>query len=87
MKNIIWSTGHIRKLDDIVEAKNCHIQDSKGNRYIDLESGVWATSLGHCNTRVNNIIQSQINKIIHSGFNYSHPIIEKQPKTYWKLLI
>ena len=77
MKNIIWSTGHIRKLDDIVEAKNCFIQDSNGNRYIDLESGVWATSLGHCNARVNNIIQSQINKIIHSGFNYSHPIIEK----------
>ena len=77
MKNIIWTTGHIRKLDDIVEAKNCYIQDSKGNRYIDLESGVWATSLGHCNARVNSIIQSQINKIIHSGFNYSHPIIEK----------
>lgn len=77
MKNIIWSTGHIRKLDDIVEAKNCYIQDSNGNRYIDLESGVWATSLGHCNARVNSIIQSQINKIIHTGFNYSHSIIEK----------
>jgi acetylornithine aminotransferase len=76
MENIIWSTGHIRKLDNIVEAKNCYIQDSNGNRYIDMESGVWATSLGHCNTRVNNIIQSQINKIIHTGFNYSHPIIE-----------
>lgn len=77
MKNIIWSTGHIRKLDNIIEAKNCFIQDSNGNRYIDLESGVWATSLGHCNTRVNNIIHSQINKITHSGFNYCHPIIEK----------
>ena len=77
MKNIIWSSGHIRKIEDIVEAKNCYILDSKGNRYIDLESGVWATSLGHCNTRINSVIQSQINKIIHSGFNYSNPIIEK----------
>jgi len=77
MKNIIWSTGHNRKLDNIVEAKNCYIQDLNGNRYIDLESGVWATSLGHCNARINSIIQSQINKIIHTGFNYSHPIIEK----------
>ncbi len=77
MKNIIWSTGHIQKLDDIVESGNCYIQDSSGNRYIDLESGVWATSLGHCNTRINHVIQSQIHKIMHSGFNYSHPIIEK----------
>jgi acetylornithine/N-succinyldiaminopimelate aminotransferase len=76
MKNIIWSTGHIQKLEDIVEARNCYIQDSKGIRYIDLESGVWATSLGHCNSRINNIIQKQIHKIIHTGFNYTHQIIE-----------
>jgi acetylornithine aminotransferase len=77
MENIIWSTGHIRKIDDVIEAKNCHIKDSKGNTYIDLESGVWATSLGHCHPRINSVIQSQSNKIIHSGFNYCHPIIEE----------
>lgn len=77
MENIIWSTGHIRKIDDVIEAKNCHIKDSKGNTYIDLESGVWATSLGHCHPRINSVIESQIKKIIHSGFNYCHPIIEK----------
>lgn len=77
MKHIIWSVGHNLDLKDIVKAENCHLYDSKGNKYIDLESGVWCTSVGHCNPRVNNIIQSQINKICHSGFCYCNPIIEK----------
>jgi len=77
MENIIWSIGHKLELTDIVKADNCHLYDSKGNKYIDLESGVWCTSVGHCNPRVNAVIQSQINKIIHSGFCYANPVIEK----------
>ena len=77
MKHIIWSIGHNLELIDIVKAENCYLYDSKGNKYIDLESGVWCTSLGHCNSRVNNVIQSQINKIGHTGFCYSNPILEK----------
>ncbi len=76
MKHIIWSIGHNIELHDIVKAENCHLYDSKGNKYIDLESGVWCTSVGHCNQRVNNVIQSQINKISHTGFCYANPIIE-----------
>jgi len=77
MKHIIWSIGHNLELKDIVRADNCYLFDSKGNKYIDLESGVWCTSVGHCNPRVNKVIQSQINKICHTGFYYSNPVIEK----------
>ncbi len=77
MNNIIWSTGHTLELKDIVEADNCYLYDSKGNKYIDLESGVWCTSVGHCNSRVNNVLQIQVSKISHTGFCYCNPIIEK----------
>lgn len=77
MKHIIWSIGHELLLKDIVKADNCHLFDSKGNKYIDLESGVWCTSVGHCHPRINQVIQSQIGKISHSGFCYGNPVIEK----------
>jgi acetylornithine aminotransferase len=76
MKNIVWSTGHPLKLDNIVNSDNCFLFDSKGNKLIDLESGVWCTSVGHNNKRVNDVITSQINKITHTGFCYCNPQIE-----------
>jgi acetylornithine aminotransferase len=76
MKHIIWSTGHQIKFDTIVNSDNCYLFDSKGNKLIDLESGVWCTSVGHNNKRVNDVITSQINKITHTGFCYCHPQIE-----------
>lgn len=63
MNHIVWSIGHKLELEDIVNADNCCLYDTKGNKYIDLESGVWCTSVGHCNLRVNNVIRSQIDKI------------------------
>ncbi len=76
MKNIIWSTGHEIMFNDIVTSNNCYLFDSKGNRLIDLESGVWCTSVGHNNKRVNDVITAQINKISHTGFCYCHPQID-----------
>jgi len=80
MQHINWSTGHKLKFDTIVSSDNCFIFDEKGTRFIDLESGVWCTSVGHNNKRVNTIITSQINKITHTGFCYCHPQIEETAK-------
>jgi len=76
MKNLIWSTGHELIINDIVNARNCELTDSRGNRYIDMESGVWCTSVGHCNPRVNSVMVSQLKKISHTGFNYCNPVVE-----------
>lgn len=76
MKNLIWSTSHELILDDIVKARNCELYDSLGNKYIDMESGVWCTSVGHCNPRINSVMKSQLGKIIHTGFNYCNPVLE-----------
>ncbi len=80
MKNIIWSTGHQLQFENIVNSHNCFLFDSEGNKYIDLESGVWCTSVGHNNKRINKVITSQINKITHTGFCYAHPQIDESAK-------
>lgn len=77
MKSIVWSTGHELKFDNIVDSDNCFLYDANGKKFVDLESGVWCTNVGHNNKRVNNIIASQVNKIIHTGFCYCHPQIEQ----------
>jgi len=76
MKNLIWSTGHELILADIVEARNCEVSDSRGNKYIDMESGVWCTSVGHCNPRINSVMITQLKKVIHTGFNYCNPVVQ-----------
>ena len=77
MKNIIWSTGHQIQFENIVDSDNCFLFDTNGNRLIDLESGVWCTSVGHNNKRINNVITNQINQITHTGFCYCHPQINE----------
>jgi len=80
MKHIIWSNGYSLKLKDIVKADNCYLYDSKGNKYIDLESGIWCTCVGHCNHRINNVIKAQISQISHTGYFYCNPTVEKAAK-------
>lgn len=77
MKNIIWSTGHQLKIENVVDSANCFLYDTNGKRFIDLESGVWCTSVGHNNKRINAVITSQINRITHTGFCYCNPQIEE----------
>lgn len=81
MKHIIWSSGHTLKFENIVDSDNCFLFDCNDNKVIDLESGVWCTSVGHNNKRINGVIASQINRITHTGFCYCNPQIEETAKT------
>lgn len=80
MKHIIWSSSHALEFDNIVDSDNCFLFDSLGNRFIDLESGVWCTSVGHYNKRINNVIVSQLKRITHTGFCYCNPQINETAK-------
>ncbi len=75
--NIIWYPGHDLLLEDIVRAENCHLYDSEGKRYVDLESGVWCTSIGHANPRILRVMVEQSARIAHTGFGYSNRIVRK----------
>ena len=76
-QNILYCTGHEIVMNNIVKASDCYIYDSDNKKYIDFESGVWCTSLGHGHPRINQVIKNQIENIIHTGFCYQHPVLEE----------
>lgn len=69
--------GYAMLLPDIVRAENCSLFDAAGDRYVDLESGVWCTPLGHGNEAVKAAVARQMDAAAHVGFNYSSPVVEE----------
>jgi 4-aminobutyrate aminotransferase-like enzyme len=86
MSHLIWYPGHELLLPDIVRAENCHLYDSEGKRYVDLESGVWCTSLGHGHPRVRRVLAEQAARIAHTGFGYSNATVEGATREILALL-
>lgn len=62
---------------DFVRAENCYLYDSQGNRYVDFESGIWCTILGHNHPRINRVIESQLRNVAHLGTRYLSRITEE----------
>lgn len=80
MKHIYSCTGHELKIPNIVDSRGAYVFDDKGNRYMDLESGVWCVPVGHKNDRVNRAIKEQVDSLMHAGFCYSSRILEESSK-------
>lgn len=72
----VWYSGHDLLLENIVRAETCHLYDADGKRYVDLESGVWCTAIGHANPRILAKIAAQSARIAHTGFSYSNGVVE-----------
>jgi acetylornithine aminotransferase len=77
MSLLCWYPGYDLPLKEIVRADNCHLYDSDGRKYVDLESGVWCTSIGHGNRRVLRALVDQSERISHTGFSYSSRVVEE----------
>ncbi len=72
---------HILKCHDIIKTnflrgENCYLYDDQGKRYLDFESGIWCTALGHSHPRINQVMKTQIDKLIHLGTRYPHHLAE-----------
>lgn len=80
MNHLLWCNSYDLLLSDIIKGKGSYLYDSKGKRYIDLESGVWCTPLGHSHSQINQIIKEQVDKISHTGFCYSNSIANEAAK-------
>ena len=78
--------GHEVLVKDIVRAENCDLYDPAGNRYVDLESGVWCTSIGHGHPRVLQAIAEQSARIVHTGFSYASLTVEEAAREILSLL-
>ncbi len=77
MTRLLTYPGHELLLPNIVRADNCDLFDADGTRYVDLESGVWCTPLGHSHPRIIKVLCGQVARIAHTGFNYSSRIVEE----------
>jgi len=77
MGNVLNCTGHALRLPNIVGSAGAWLFDGGGKRYLDLESGVWCTPLGHNDARVNAAIARQIESIAHAGFCFSNEVVEE----------
>lgn len=75
-RRVIWYPGHDVFPADIVRAENCHLYDADGTRYVDLESGVWCTSIGHGHPAVVRAMTEQLALIAHTGFAYTSGVVE-----------
>jgi len=86
MDHVLWSIGHELIFDNIVRAEKSYLYDSNGKKYLDLESGIWCTAVGHSNPRLTKIIKDQVDKIIHVGYCYANPVIEESAKAIVSIL-
>jgi len=77
MNHVFWYPGYDLPLENIVRAENCSLYDADGTRYVDLESGVWCTSIGHANPRILRVMHEQAALIAHAGFSFSSAIVEQ----------
>lgn len=62
---------------DFVHGQNCHLYDSQGKKYVDFESGIWCTALGHNHPRVNRVIETQLKNVSHLGTRYPNVLAEE----------
>lgn len=77
MPHTFLCTGHVPRLTDVIRAENCRLWTSEGRRYLDFESGVWTTSLGHGHAAVRTAIEAQLRELVHTGYCYYHPVVDR----------
>lgn len=75
--NVLNVTGYKIYNSSVIKGDGCYITDNSGKKYIDFEAGVWALPLGHNSAPVNNAIIKQLSEISHTGYRYTHPIVEE----------
>jgi len=64
-------------LRDIVRAHDCYLYDDRNKRYVDFESGLWCTALGHNHPRITQAIQTQLEQVMHLNNRYLNVITEE----------
>jgi acetylornithine/N-succinyldiaminopimelate aminotransferase len=56
----------------LARGKGCYVYDLKGNRYLDLISGIGVNSLGYAHPRITKIIRQQAGLLLHTSNLYYH---------------
>lgn len=67
--------------EDFVRGNNCYLYDANGNKYLDLEAGVWCTLLGHNHPQINKTIKEQLDNVIHLNYRYTNLLAQEAAST------
>lgn len=57
-------------------SSGCYQYDSTGKEYIDFESGVWCSNLGHSHPSIVKVIEAQSKKSVHHGYRFRNCLSE-----------
>jgi acetylornithine/N-succinyldiaminopimelate aminotransferase len=76
MDHVLDCSGYEIVKTDIVRAEGAYLFDAAGNRYVDFESGVWCTALGHNHPAVRDAIQTQLGRVSHLGYRVESALAE-----------
>ncbi|MDU1903952.1 MAG: aspartate aminotransferase family protein [Dysgonomonas sp.] len=74
MKKIIPFYPSAEKV--LVRSAGCYQYDSEDKQYIDFESGVWCTNIGHSHPRISDVIEKQARLSIHHGYKFTNQFAE-----------
>ncbi|OFX88057.1 MAG: hypothetical protein A2W99_11100 [Bacteroidetes bacterium GWF2_33_16] len=84
--NYILNTVPLLSDVEITNAKGIYYYEKSGKRFIDLESGIWCTSLGHSNRELIKTISKQIAKLIHINKRVLPSYIDKVAERILKIV-
>jgi len=56
------------------KAKDFSVYDDKGNKWIDMTSGIFVTNAGHSNPKINQAIKDQVDADLTFGYQYNTDI-------------
>lgn len=82
----MWYPGHDLLLPGVVRAEGARVYDAEGRAYVDLESGVWCTPLGHGHPALLRVLAEQSRRITHAGYCYSSPVVDEAAREILGLL-
>ncbi len=61
---------------DFVRGENCSLFDGAGRRFVDFDSGIWSTVLGHGHPAVTHALREQAAQLVHLGTRFPSRIAE-----------
>ncbi|MCB2226824.1 MAG: aminotransferase class III-fold pyridoxal phosphate-dependent enzyme [Desulfarculaceae bacterium] len=85
MTSLLGYPGFSLDLPPIVRAENACVYDAEGKRYVDLESGIWCTGMGHRHPRVVQALTRQAGRIWHAGYSYNSPVVDEAARELLEL--
>ena len=86
MRSTLRKSGYGILDFDIVRGDGCYIFDERGKKYLDFESGVWCSALGHNNEKINNAIKNQLDRISHTGYVFRNDFANEASETLLDIL-